>query len=318
MIRRSRSNDLIPRPTGGPQPFEYDLVLAAQPYRSRTSAETKVKNVLAPLAKALAPAGRLVVVQSTGHDPGMEIIRRIWPAEDPFATPRHKLIKELDHQLNGDTHPDFGFEGTSDAASLFTLPPARDAQRGVEPDQHLDHDGGVERSGVRRPDRGRAHRRRVDGGQVPRCNGRRGAEARRALVSGRVVRRGTPCVVNPQEQVVAHLRQLGVDHEIVPCDPALADTAAFCEAYGYSPDDSANTIIVVGKGETPRPVACVVLASTRLDVNGVVRKRLEVRKASFASADETMQLTGMEIGGVTAFALADGTADLDRRRGDGT
>ena len=63
--------------------------------------------------------------------------------------------------------------------------------------------------------------------------------------------------MNPQEQVVAHLRQLGVDHEIVPCDPTLADTAAFCEAYGYSPDDSANTIIVVGKGEIPRPVACV-------------------------------------------------------------
>jgi prolyl-tRNA editing enzyme YbaK/EbsC (Cys-tRNA(Pro) deacylase) len=112
--------------------------------------------------------------------------------------------------------------------------------------------------------------------------------------------------VNPQEQVVAHLRRLEADYEIVPCDPALADTAAFCEAYGYSPDDSANTIIVVGKGATPRPVACVVLASTRLDVNGIVRKRLEVRKASFASADETMELTGMEIGGVTAFALPDG------------
>ena len=112
--------------------------------------------------------------------------------------------------------------------------------------------------------------------------------------------------MNPQEQVVDHLRRLGVDHEIVPCDPALADTAAFCEAYGYSPDDSANTIVVVGKGETKRPVACVVLASTRLDVNGLVRKRLEVRKASFASADETMELTGMEIGGVTAFALPAG------------
>ena len=109
--------------------------------------------------------------------------------------------------------------------------------------------------------------------------------------------------MNPEEAVVAHLQQLGVDHEIVPCDPALADTAEFCAAYGYSPDDSANTIIVVGKGATPRPVACVVLASTRLDVNGVVRKRLEVRKASFASADETMELTGMAIGGVTAFAL---------------
>ena len=126
--------------------------------------------------------------------------------------------------------------------------------------------------------------------------------------------------MNPQEQVVAHLRRLDADHEIVPCDPALADTAAFCEAYGYLPDDSANTIIVVGKGEVPRPVACVVLASTRLDVNGVVRKRLEVRKASFASADETMELTGMEIGGVTAFALPGGlpiwvdAAVMDRQR----
>jgi hypothetical protein len=113
-------NDLIARPTGAPQPFEYDLVLAAQPYRSRTSAQTKVKNVLAPLAKALAPNGRLIVIQSTGHDPGMEIIRKIWPAEDPFATPRHSLIKELGAQLNDNTVPDYGFEGTSDAASLFT------------------------------------------------------------------------------------------------------------------------------------------------------------------------------------------------------
>jgi len=112
--------------------------------------------------------------------------------------------------------------------------------------------------------------------------------------------------VNPEAEVVAHLQRLGADHEIVPCDPALADTAEFCAAYGYSPDDSANTIVVVGKGAVPKPVACVVLASSRLDVNGVVRKRLEVRKASFASAEETIELTGMAIGGVTAFALPDG------------
>jgi prolyl-tRNA editing enzyme YbaK/EbsC (Cys-tRNA(Pro) deacylase) len=111
--------------------------------------------------------------------------------------------------------------------------------------------------------------------------------------------------VNPQELVVAHLARLGVDYEIIPCDPALADTAAFCEAYGYAPDDSANTIVVIGKGDVPRHVACVVLATTRLDVNGVVRRRLEVRKASFASADETVARTGMEIGGVTAFGLPD-------------
>jgi prolyl-tRNA editing enzyme YbaK/EbsC (Cys-tRNA(Pro) deacylase) len=111
---------------------------------------------------------------------------------------------------------------------------------------------------------------------------------------------------DPGGAVVAHLDELGEPYEIVPCDPDLADTAAFCAAYGYSPDASANTIIVVGKGETPSYAACVVLATTRLDVNKVVRRRLGARKASFASADETRELTGMLIGGVTAFALPSG------------
>jgi prolyl-tRNA editing enzyme YbaK/EbsC (Cys-tRNA(Pro) deacylase) len=111
---------------------------------------------------------------------------------------------------------------------------------------------------------------------------------------------------DPGGAVVAHLDQLGEPYEVVPCDPDLADTAAFCAAYGYSPDASANTIIVVGKGETPSYAACVVLATTRLDVNKVVRRRLGARKASFASADETRELTGMLIGGVTAFALPPG------------
>jgi len=102
------------------------------------------------------------------------------------------------------------------------------------------------------------------------------------------------------------LEATGVDFEIVPCDPALADTAAFCEAYGYALEDSANTIVVVGKAEPPLYAACVVLATTRLDVNKVVRKRLGTRKASFASADETKALTGMEIGGVTPVGLPDG------------
>ncbi len=99
------------------------------------------------------------------------------------------------------------------------------------------------------------------------------------------------------------LDALGVEHEVVACDPDLADTAAFCAAYGYAPEDSANTIIVVGKATPPVYAACVVLATTRLDVNGVVRRRLGARKASFASGDETMALTGMLIGGVTAFGL---------------
>lgn len=96
------------------------------------------------------------------------------------------------------------------------------------------------------------------------------------------------------------------EHELFPCDPALADTAAFCAAYGFAPEDSANTIIVVGKSDPPIYAACVVLASHRLDVNRTIRGRLGTRKASFASADETRALTGHEIGGVTAFGLPDG------------
>jgi prolyl-tRNA editing enzyme YbaK/EbsC (Cys-tRNA(Pro) deacylase) len=109
-------------------------------------------------------------------------------------------------------------------------------------------------------------------------------------------------------------------YELFACDPALADTAAFCAAYGFAPEDSANTIVVVGKSDPPVYAACVVLATHRLDVNRVVRDRLGTRKASFASPDETRALTGMEIGGVTAFGLPPGlplwvdAAVLDRER----
>jgi prolyl-tRNA editing enzyme YbaK/EbsC (Cys-tRNA(Pro) deacylase) len=94
--------------------------------------------------------------------------------------------------------------------------------------------------------------------------------------------------------------------ELFPCDPALADTAAFCAAYGFAPEDSANTIVVVGKSNPPVYAACVVLATHRLDVNHAVRDRLGTRKASFASPDETRALTGHEIGGVTVFGLPPG------------
>jgi prolyl-tRNA editing enzyme YbaK/EbsC (Cys-tRNA(Pro) deacylase) len=101
----------------------------------------------------------------------------------------------------------------------------------------------------------------------------------------------------------AQLDQLGFPYEIFPCDPALADTANFCAAYGFDPEDSANTILVLGKSDPPVYAACVVLATTRLDVNRVVRQRLGTRKASFAPAEETRAITGMEIGGVTVFGL---------------
>ncbi len=109
-----------------------------------------------------------------------------------------------------------------------------------------------------------------------------------------------------ESAVRAALDSVGVPYEALPCDPDFADTAAFCERYGVAPEDSANTIVVAGKGQPRRYAACVVLATTRLDVNGAVRKRLGVRKASFASADETRMLTGMSIGGVTPLALDEG------------
>jgi prolyl-tRNA editing enzyme YbaK/EbsC (Cys-tRNA(Pro) deacylase) len=96
---------------------------------------------------------------------------------------------------------------------------------------------------------------------------------------------------------------LGLDYEVMACDPALADTAAFVKAYGVPPERSANTIVVASKGAQPSYVACVLLATTSLDVNTVVRREMGVRKASFAGADPVRELTGMEIGGVTPFGL---------------
>jgi prolyl-tRNA editing enzyme YbaK/EbsC (Cys-tRNA(Pro) deacylase) len=123
--------------------------------------------------------------------------------------------------------------------------------------------------------------------------------------------------IDPDEverRVDAHLRQLDTPYEVVECDPDLADTAAFCETYGYSPEDAANTIVVVGKSDPPTYAACVLLATTRLDVNHAVRDRLGTRKASFADRGLTEALTGMAIGGVTAFGLpADLPIWVDRR-----
>ncbi|MBA2253858.1 MAG: hypothetical protein H0W07_01920 [Chloroflexi bacterium] len=106
-----------------------------------------------------------------------------------------------------------------------------------------------------------------------------------------------------RDALVAQLDVLGVPYELFPCDPALADTAAFCEAYGFSPEDAANTIVVASRTERPQYVACVTLAPYRLDVNRTIRQRLGVRRVSFAPAEETAALTGMTLGGVTVFGL---------------
>jgi len=103
--------------------------------------------------------------------------------------------------------------------------------------------------------------------------------------------------------VLKTVANLGVPYEVIEIDPALADTALFCENYGFPMDQSGNTIIVASKKEPKVFVACVVLATTRLDVNKCVRKLMGVSKASFASAEEMKELTGMKVGGVTPFSL---------------
>ncbi|HST67739.1 MAG TPA: YbaK/EbsC family protein [Mycobacteriales bacterium] len=110
------------------------------------------------------------------------------------------------------------------------------------------------------------------------------------------------------DPVAAALREIGGDRiDVAGIDPALADTAAFCQRYGVPPEESANCVVIAGKrdGEI-RYLACVVLATTRADVNGIARKRLDVRKASFAAMDDAVAATGMEYGGITPIGLPPG------------
>lgn len=106
-----------------------------------------------------------------------------------------------------------------------------------------------------------------------------------------------------QHPLAEQLDATGKAYEIIECDPALADTAAFCEHYGFAATESANLLVVRGKTGDEKYAACLVLASCRLDVNTVVRKKLGSRRVSFASPDQTLALTGMALGGVTPIGL---------------
>jgi prolyl-tRNA editing enzyme YbaK/EbsC (Cys-tRNA(Pro) deacylase) len=108
------------------------------------------------------------------------------------------------------------------------------------------------------------------------------------------------------QPVTAALRDwAGADEVLVAAiDPALADTAAFCEQYGVSPEESANCVVIAGKrGGNTMYAACMVAATTRADVNGLVRRHLDARKASFAPVDAVTAATGMEYGGITPVGL---------------
>jgi len=102
------------------------------------------------------------------------------------------------------------------------------------------------------------------------------------------------------------LQSAGVAYTVLACDPELADTAAFCEHYGFALSQSANTILVASRKTDPVQYAvCVVLATTKLDVNKKVCELMGVKKASFADPETTRELTGMEIGGVTAPGISE-------------
>src|SRR5262245_3456140 len=108
------------------------------------------------------------------------------------------------------------------------------------------------------------------------------------------------------DRVSSALERRGIQVEVMPIDPAFADTEAFCRKYDVPLERSANTIIVASKKEPKQFCACVVLADSRLDVNGKVRRLMGVTRASFADPVEMNALTGMEIGGVTPFGLPEG------------
>ncbi len=109
-------DDVIPQP-GEPR-GAYDFVLASQPWRARMGAEFKAQKVLAPLARALAPGGRLLAIQSYGKDPGLEVVQKLWPGENPFQVDRHKLLRALRAAL-GDDAKGFNLRAPSDGEALF-------------------------------------------------------------------------------------------------------------------------------------------------------------------------------------------------------
>lgn len=106
-----------------------------------------------------------------------------------------------------------------------------------------------------------------------------------------------------ETRVIEAVRRYGVAFEVIEINPAFADTEDFCREYGFPPEKSGNTILVASKKEPKRFAACIVPATARLDVNHTVKRRLGVSRASFARVDEMQALTGMEVGGVTPFAL---------------
>jgi hypothetical protein len=116
---------------------DYDLVIASQPYRARVSAEFKAQRVIAPLVRALGPGGRLIGIHSCGNDPGLEIVRKVWPGESPFRTGRHDVLRAVRAELGRDAHH-YNFNAYADARAVFrydmhTLPSEVSSSIGTSP-----------------------------------------------------------------------------------------------------------------------------------------------------------------------------------------
>jgi hypothetical protein len=107
---------VIPRP--GRTFGDYDLIIASQPWRARMSAEFKAQRVLAPLARSLAPGGRMLAIQSYGHDPALEIIQKVWPGENPFTVDRHQLLAALKTELGRDAR-EYSLAAPPDEKAIF-------------------------------------------------------------------------------------------------------------------------------------------------------------------------------------------------------
>jgi len=107
---------ILPRP--GRVTADYDLIIASQPYRARASAQFKARRVIAPLVRALGPGGRLIGIHSSGKDPGLEIVQKVWPGENPFQVDRHALLKSVKIEL-GPAGRNLNFNAYSDARSVF-------------------------------------------------------------------------------------------------------------------------------------------------------------------------------------------------------
>ncbi len=109
-------HDVIPEQ--GRAKADYDLVLASQPYRARVPVEFKASKVIAPLTRALRPGGRLLGIHSCGRDPGLEIVRKVWPDEDPFKNSRHDILRATRAELGRDTRH-YNFNAYADQRAVF-------------------------------------------------------------------------------------------------------------------------------------------------------------------------------------------------------